>query len=279
MIISQIRGESRRSAGSPWLTALTLMLSFMALADNAAAQGPSAKMAPLAIELSNRTLTIVPGAGPHGPIATVKLADQSFTVPMGSVIEAWHGSSDPKAATHSEGEYLFIDSYNGGNGWRSQKRNIFAIRNGELVRLGDIASDIDGVPPELKRQLHDAQRFLDVDDQLETNRLTSHAGAPSILVALNEQDGKLTYDPAWCWRLNAAEYKNQADRLAATALAPASSATAEAWLSVAVIDKYCSRVAQLRHDLNGAGASLPSGDYHTLLSLIDKLHAGRRPDH
>jgi len=277
--IGLIRDEDERTAGSSWLTALTVILSLTVFADSAAAQDVLAKSAPLAVELSNRTITIVPGAGPDGPIATVKLDGRSFTVPMGDDIAAWHGAPDPKAATHIQGDYLFIDSYNGGNGWRSEKRNIFAIRNSELVHLGDVASDIPDPSPDLTRQLHNAHRFLDVDNQLEDNRLTSHAEAPSVLVALKDQGDTLAYDPAWCWRLNAADYKDRAARLATAAPGADFDTEFPALILMTVIDKYCGRTTQLRDDLSQARSRLKNGDYRMLVSLVYKLEVGKRPDH
>ncbi len=239
----------------------------------AAGQVPSAT--PLNIELDGHQVSITPGVdAARGKFAIVRSGAPSFTVQAGDAEPDPDALPDIKAAASVKDGYLSIHFNNGGNGWRSQTRTVFAFRHGSLVRLGVALPDtepLEGAEAEARA----SGLFLDIDDQLETNGLTAHFDAPGVAIALQEQNGRLVYDPGWCWRLNAPHYAEDVDKLT-TRQAKTWQDISAAFLSMAVIDKYCGRTAALRADFLHARANLPYWDYRLLVSAVLKLEVGRR---
>jgi hypothetical protein len=230
----------------------------------------------LDVELDGHQVSITPSVDEaHGKFATVRAGAARFAVPAGSLLPDPDALPDVKAAATVKDGYLSIEFNNGGNGWRSETRTVFAFRHGSLVRLGVALPDT--APLQGEQALARASGlFLDIDDQLETNGLTAHFDAPGVVVALREQDGRLVYDPSWCWRLNAPHYAEDVEKLTARQAKTWQDLSA-AFLSMAVIDKYCGRTAALRADFLHARANLPYWDYRLLVAAVLKLEVGRRP--
>jgi hypothetical protein len=226
------------------------------------------------VALAGQSLTMTPGNDADVPVAKLCLTSHCFTVPAGRAFDE-HGAVPAIQSVISVRDgYLFVRSDNGGNGWRSVIATVFAIRNAGLVRLGAIAADDFPVP--LAQQPNQGGVFFDIDNQLEENRITSHADAPGVAVALQERDGKFVYDPAWCWRLNAADYARQTERLKLPGQIPYYD-MAVTLLNMAVIDKYCARTQALEADLFHAKARLPDETYKMMASILDSLQVGKRP--
>jgi hypothetical protein len=232
--------------------------------------------APLDVELDGHQVSITPGVDEvHGKFATVRAGAQRFNVPAGDAMLDPDTMPDVKAEATVKDGFLSIHFNNGGNGWRSGTRTVFAFRHGSLVRLGVALPDTEPLEG-AEAQARADGLFLDIDDQLESNGLTAHFNAPGVDVALKEQDGRFVYDPDWCWRLNAPHYAEDVEKLT-TSQAKTWQDMSAAFLSMAVIDKYCGRTAALRADFLHARANLPYWDYRLLVAAVLKLEVGKRP--
>jgi hypothetical protein len=226
----------------------------------------SAQPAPFSVSLGGQSITITPAHSEDLSAATVQLGAQKFKILAGK--QPPDAPVDLRTMTTVKNGYLLLENYYTATGWRTDSVTVFTIRNGALKRLGEIDADPIWGPP-------GSNRFIDIDDQLEMNHLTGHTDAPGVTVALRDMNGKLVYDPAWCWRLNAGHYDKATKDLAANR--NDSLAAASLLLNLAVIDRYCHRDRELAADLSRAHAVLPK-DYDDLLkSELSTLQIGKRP--
>ncbi|MEW6352513.1 MAG: hypothetical protein AB1646_25990 [Thermodesulfobacteriota bacterium] len=125
--------------------------------------------------------------------------------------------SDIRQGTGWKQGYLFVPTSCGtGNMWRCHAEHVFAVRKDKLVHFGTV------VPMPERSQgrgpgnaLQDGF-FYDTHSVLETNRLTCHASAPAIEVAMVERDGILVIDRERTWQI----HKRRADSAGGTPRIP-----------------------------------------------------------
>lgn len=104
------------------------------------------------------------------------------------------------------GGYLFARrECGGGNAWRCDVDLIFALRGGRLVRIGE---QIGGTRSQAPGAAYRNGHFVDVYDRLETNDLTSHAGAPWFRIYLVDRDGRLAADLPYTWRMDVRRFES-----------------------------------------------------------------------
>jgi hypothetical protein len=245
----------------------TLILSATAALIVGLAPGPAPAAGPIVVALEGGTVEVRPEPGKRR--AVVKFGGQTMTVPAGA-------PSSPKTVVASIGAkagYLFIDRSNESNAWRGRIEQVFKIEGGKLVRLGAVAGKTEEEAPKPGYALEDG-RFLDIDDQLEGNALTSHAEAPGIWVALREEAGRLVYDPTQCWTLNEKTYADNAEELKKPQQEE-SFDPAALFLAQAVIDTYCERTAERAADLAAAKSRLKPKEYKTMVGVLGTLRVGK----
>ncbi len=253
-----------------WATAIISI----ALVSAAGAETPTNIPAPLVVELSGTRLTIAPSLQDDGPAAIVSSGHDSFTVPVGRL----DVSTDfPNLALMTKvfRDYLFIETDDRSTAWRSDRLNVFAIRAGRLVHLGDVVAE----QPHLNTGTGPAGldgRFVDIDDQLETNEVTLHIDAPRVWVFLKENHSKLVYNPTLCWPANAPTYDDAA-RSVRPDLWKLPEQAAATVLQMLVIDKYCGHHDALVADMSVSRAGLAHPLYEKVIAALRKMQVGKRP--
>jgi hypothetical protein len=183
------------------------------------------------------------------PLAKVTFGLMSFTVPLGISPDAGFALIPPVSNMVKRiSVYLFLDSNEEQEEWRSFRENVFVMRSGQLSHVGVVTGTND-TPTGAGRSFVDG-RFLDVDNQLEDNSFTSVAQAPVLWDAFLEKNSRFVYDPSQCWALNRRDYYDDlvhADQLEQRNLSENDQRykLAPLLLALTVTDKYCSRSTKL----------------------------------
>jgi len=117
--------------------------------------------------------------------------------------------SQIKESTGWKDNYLFVPSEcGGGNAWRCNTEHVFAIRQDQLVRIGETRSD-DGKPGSSYKNGY----FYDVYDRLEENGLTSHVDSPIIDLVMKEKGGRFIVDLERTWHENLYKYERNLEEI------------------------------------------------------------------
>jgi hypothetical protein len=125
--------------------------------------------------------------------------------------------------------FLFVPaSCGGGNASKCQGWQAFAL-NGGLRWLGHLSGRWDGA----NVSVYEDGVFFDTGDMLEINDLVVHAQSPRYATAYTYADGRLRFDAARSWALNADAYLSAPDN-------------APGLLYKAGLAKLCGKTAELR---------------------------------
>jgi hypothetical protein len=110
-----------------------------------------------------------------------------------------------------KGGYLFVPSSCGiGTAWKCHTEVAFAVRQGNLVKLGYLRGGLHPWRPGPGGSYVNGF-FYDVFDWLEINPFTGHAGAPFFFKVLKENDGVVLADLDQTWGYNMGDYKKAFD--------------------------------------------------------------------
>ena len=177
--------------------------------------------------------------------------------------------------------YLFVrQECGGGNMWRCDVDQIFALRSDRLVRIGEEAGGSRSQGP---GAFFRGGYFVDMYDRLETNDLTTHAGAPSFAIYMKERNGALVVDLARTWKEGRAAYKKNRKEITVVGRDPALDPRARAetlaslLLHNAALARYCQRSAEFDETMRDARSLLPSARWETFAALVQRITPGELP--
>jgi hypothetical protein len=174
-----------------------------------------------------------------------------------------------------EGKYLLVPiSCGGGNAWRCNIVEVFALVNDRLMNVGEAGSDM--------HQEYRNGRFHDIYDKLEINDLTSHAEAPGFVIIMSEKNGAMVANLEETWKENQERYiDNQLllDRFAKDrkAKSTAASTNLPPLLYNSVLSKYCHRPEEMKHWDSVASLLLDQDSKSKLDSLVGIVIPGELP--
>ena len=159
-----------------------------------------------------------------------------------------------------KGDYLFIrEECGGGNIWCCNLNHVFAIREGRLIYIGEVAGEEERTAP--CPSFQDGY-FIDIYNKLEYNDLTSHARAPAIRLIMKEKGGRFHVVLQRTWQANLQQFSiNTAEINTILANAheepPELSGIADLLLFNAALAKYCKRHKEFNQiiRMTKAGAS------------------------
>ncbi|MGH8801248.1 MAG: hypothetical protein ACREX6_02995 [Casimicrobiaceae bacterium] len=179
------------------------------------------------------------------------------------------------------GGYLFArQECGGGNAWRCNVDQIFALRSGRLIRVGEqIGGQRSQAPGTAYRNGH----FVDVYDRLEINDLTSHAGAPWFRIYLVDHDGILVADLPFTWRNDLRHFESSRRELARIERDPKLDPRArhETIVSLllhnAALARYCRHPDALAQTEREAKRLLTPEVYVTFQRIIASVEPGEMP--
>jgi len=123
--------------------------------------------------------------------------------------------------------------------------------------------------------------FTDVYDKFEINDLTSHAGAPSIALFLQEKGGHLQVNLEYTCLQNRKEFmKNTAEikRNMGKEFVESSDYLVSPILSNAVYAKYCRRGTELSHIMRVAKSVLTKYELQKFLAILAQVVPGEKPE-
>ena len=177
--------------------------------------------------------------------------------------------------------YLFVrQECGGGNMWRCDVDQIFAVRSDRLIRVGEEAGGSRSQGP---GAFFRSGYFVDMYDRLETNDLTTHAGAPSFAIYMKERSGALVVDLARTWKEGRATYrKNRKEimvvgREGALDTRTRSETLASLLLHNAALARYCNRGAEFDETMRDARQLLPAARWETFATLVQRVTPGELP--
>ncbi|HEX6138650.1 MAG TPA: hypothetical protein VF059_13425 [Casimicrobiaceae bacterium] len=177
--------------------------------------------------------------------------------------------------------YLFVrQECGGGNRWRCDIDQVFALRGDRLVHIGEQAGGTRNQGP---GAFYRRGYFVDMYDRLENNDLTTHAGAPSFAIYMKDAGDSMTVDLARTWKEGRATYgRNRKDivRIARDrGMDPRARAEALASLLLdnAVLARYCRQAKPLEQTLQDAQQLLPGERWKTFESIVERVKPGELP--
>lgn len=184
--------------------------------------------------------------------------------------------------------YLFVtEEGGGGNAWRCNVENVFAIRQGQLIYIGSVQKGLDN-EREKPGSCYRNGYFFDVYDRLEDNELTSHASAPAIYIVTKEKGGRFIADLERTWQENLSQYKeNLKDIKDIKGLKDKKYdydkdsgeryQTPETVLFNAVLAKYCRHQRELMQAMKEAKSILKEVDFMKLEIALNRVVPGELP--
>jgi hypothetical protein len=177
--------------------------------------------------------------------------------------------------------YLFVrQECGGGNMWRCDVDQVFAVRDGRLIHIGEqLGGRRDQGPGAWFREGY----FTDVYDRFESNDLTSHAGAPSFTVYMKEKHGTFVVDLTRTWAGNRNAFKRDRDEIPRVArnqeMDPRARAETLASLLLhnALLERYCLKPRLLVRTMRNAARLLPPGKEKVFKDIVDRVLPGQLP--
>ena len=193
----------------------------------------------------------------------------------------WKGEDPPltylRKLTRWQDGFLFVPSACGtGNAWRCRTDFVFAVRNGDLICIGNLAPYKESEGHWLT---YENGLFYDVYDGLELNELVSHAESPLFGMVMTEQSGRFVADLDRTWELN----KNYYDRCLAdiNQYLEGGGGASEPYRGVvssllhnAALARYCDREKELDKSLSQAKCMLSAQDFDVFRGLAYSVVPG-----
>lgn len=224
-----------------------------------------------------------PRAGFHPFTLTVARGDQAFTYRT-SLVAAGDVASALAILRRTigwRGGYLFVrQECGGGNAWRCDVDQVFALRRGVLARIGEqIGGRRNQAPGAAYRNAH----FVDVYDRLENNPLTSHAAAPWFRIYMVDRDGVLAADLPFTWKKDVRRFESNRRELARIERDPRidprarDEAVASLLLHNAALARYCRQQDALDATGRDAKRLLTAERYRTFERLVAAVVPGELP--
>lgn len=180
-----------------------------------------------------------------------------------------------------KGGYLFVrQECGGGNMWRCDVDQVFALRDGRLIHIGE---QLGGRRDQGPGAWFHAGYFTDVYDRLESNDLTSHAGAPSFTIYMKEKNGTFVVDLTRTWAGNRDAFKRDRDEIPRVArnheMDPRARAETLASLLLhnAILARYCLKPRLQARTMTNAARLLPPEKQKTFKSIVDRVLPGQLP--
>lgn len=212
---------------------------------------------------------------------TVAHGDQRFTLSTALTIGVRNQQDAIMAMKKTmgwKGDYLFIrEECGGGNIWRCNLNHVFALREGRLIYIGEVAGEERIAPcPSFKDGY-----FIDVYDKLECNDLTCHARAPAIRLIMKEKRGRFHVVLQRTWQANLQQFlENMAEIREMLANAheepPELSGIADLLLFNAALAKYCKRHKEFDQIIRMAQAG-SSEKGKQILQILAEVVPGELP--
>ncbi|HEX5464823.1 MAG TPA: hypothetical protein VFW88_08925 [Burkholderiales bacterium] len=177
--------------------------------------------------------------------------------------------------------YLFVrQECGGGNRWRCDVDQVFALRDGRLIHIGEQLGGRREQGP--GAFFHDGY-FTDVYDRFESNDLTSHAGAPSFTIYIKENNGSFVVDLTRTWAGNRDAFKRDRNEIPRVAqnheMDPRTRAETLASLLLhnAILARYCLKPHLLAQTMWNAADMLPPGKQKIFKRIVGGVLPGQLP--
>ncbi|MEW6531255.1 MAG: hypothetical protein AB1473_10485 [Thermodesulfobacteriota bacterium] len=171
--------------------------------------------------------------------------------------------------------YLFVPSSCGtGNAWKCHTDVAFAVKQGNLVKLGYFSGGLHPWRPGPGGSYVNGY-FYDVFDWLEVNPLTGHATAPPFFKVMKEDDGLVFADLDRTWGYNVEYYKKACDDI--DDYIKTYGGNVHEWASIvsslllcAALAKYCDRQPEPDLAMRQAKDLLPEKEFRVFEDLIER---------
>jgi hypothetical protein len=177
--------------------------------------------------------------------------------------------------------YLFVrQECGGGNMWRCNVDQVFALRNGRLLHIGE---QLGGRRDLGVGALFRDGYFTDVYDRFESNALTSHAGAPSFTIYMKEKNGAFVVDLTRTWTRNREAFKRDRDEIPRVArnrgMDPRARAEmlASLLLHNTLLERYCLKPRRLAGTMHDAARLLSPEKLMLFRRIVDSVLPGQMP--
>lgn len=230
-------------------------------------------------------LDTAPGTPPGRFAFTLTVAHRddvyTYRTELAAVSELTAAVAILKRSIGWRGGYLFVrQECGGGNAWRCAVDQIFALRHGRLVRIGEqLGGSRNQAPGSSYRNAH----FVDVYDRLESNDLTSHAGAPWFRIYMIERNAHLEADLPFTWRMDRHRYDANRRELARVerdrSIDPRArdEVIASLLLHNAALARYCRQPDRLAATEREAKRLLSDERYRVFQRLVASVIPGELP--
>ena len=184
-----------------------------------------------------------------------------------------------KESTGWKDNYLFVPSEcGGGNAWRCNTEHVFAIRQVQLVRIGETISD-DGKPGSSYKNGF----FYDVYDRLEVNSLTSHVDSPIIDIVMKEMGDRFIVDLERTWHENLDKYKRNLEEIRRVKISRGKKQSSiEEFLIApvlfnAALAKYCRHQKEFEDSFQEAKTSFGEYKFRIFENILARVVPGEVP--
>ena len=221
---------------------------------------------------------------PFELVLSISYNDDKYTLTTSLIAVENLGDAleEQKQLTGWKGRYLFVrTSCGGGSAWDCHLEEIFALRNGRLIHVGNTIVSHDG---ELGSSFLDGY-FVDIYDKLEMNDLTGHAGAPEIVLILQENNGHFCADIQRTWERNISVFEEN-QLLIRSAISSKSempeverNRTIEALLFNTTLARYCNKSDQVEALFRADEKVLNKEQCQVFFETISEVVAGEIPRH
>ena len=256
--------------------AVSLILSYVSVADKFIILSDSVKV--------TATLNNPPDDEPFEAELTIERGNDRFRIST-----SIYGAKDQdeaisvlKRVTGWKEGYLFVrEDCGGGNAWRCDLDHVFAIRQGRLNHLGEVAA---GMPWDSLVGKYKDGYFTDIYNKFEINDLTSHAHAPGMTLFLQEKGGHLQVNLEYTCLQNREVFMEDAAKIAGNRGKEFADENSRAVylippiLSNAVYAKYCRRGTELSHIMRVAKSVLTKHELQKFLAILAQVVPGEKPE-
>lgn len=177
-----------------------------------------------------------------------------------------------------EKPYLYVRSEcGGGNAWRCNIYHVFKLNMHNLLYMG-MAFKTERIPAAKGRI------FLDIFDKFENNFLTSHAGAPAMLIVLSDKNDRLVTDLKRTWARNKKEHSKNSAKIRHIVDNKPDNAS-KRWqhdlavllLTNAVRAKYCEQTTELENIMSLSETYLDKEMFENLKDSVLEVIPGELP--
>jgi len=182
-----------------------------------------------------------------------------------------------REVTRWRGPYFMIGYYRGGgNASRFNLDVVFALRKGRLLYLGEVEADS-----------YKGGTFRDTYNKFELNELTSHAGAPTFPLVVEEKGGRLRVNLEKTWGESQGRFRENATWIQSVLRkrSPLSGTDpiglTDSLLFNAVLAKYCQRPKELEEALKAAAVGLQREDpklFDQFKDIVSRVIPGELPE-